>query len=344
MESCAECQSLQPSQQKEEMRSIPIPTRPWQIVSSDLFHFESDEYVIVVDHYSHYYEFEKLPDQSAESVIDKCKAIFARNGIPDVLYSDNGPQYVSAQFNSFADNWNFRHFTSSPHHPRGNGTAEAAVKVAKKILTKSDDPYLALLHARNSPDSKGFTPSQKLNSRLLRTTLPIKDKLLMPKTVPTEIVQQRNELSKRRNKLYYDRHAKKLPKLDTQQCVRFKQRPNSSKLWSKGKVVSSNNDRSVQIRSETGREYRRNRIHTRLTHEPFQPQKPMEDADIPIDIQVYTPEKPAQVTHAKSPSVKTPVKMHMDTHSAQKPQITDAVVPRTTRSGRQIKAPIRLDL
>ena len=56
------------------------------------------------------------------------KKIFARQGILEVVISDKGPQFASKEFNEFSESWNFHHYTSSPHNPKGNGTVEAAVK------------------------------------------------------------------------------------------------------------------------------------------------------------------------------------------------------------------------
>ena len=78
----------------------------------------------------------------------------SRYGQCDILISDNGPQFISNEFDSSAMSWNFIHHTSSPHHPQGNGRAEAAVKLAKSIMSKvkddKKDAYKALLAYRNT--------------------------------------------------------------------------------------------------------------------------------------------------------------------------------------------------
>ena len=58
-----------------------------------------------------------------------------------------------------------------------NGWAEAAVKVSKSMLKKSDDLQTALLNYRNTPP-KGHTysPAQRMMSRRTRTTLPTQGK------------------------------------------------------------------------------------------------------------------------------------------------------------------------
>ena len=71
--------------------------------------------------------------------------MFSKHRIPEAVVSDNGPQYSSCEFSAFAMAYNFCHTTSSPYYPQSNGQAERAVWTAKQLLTKSDDPYLALL-------------------------------------------------------------------------------------------------------------------------------------------------------------------------------------------------------
>ena len=77
------------------------------------------------------------------------KKNFARYGIPDVVVTDNGPQFRSQQYESFTTEWKFDHPTSSPYHSQSNGKAESAVKIAKKLITKAGkkhgDLQLAIL-------------------------------------------------------------------------------------------------------------------------------------------------------------------------------------------------------
>ena len=63
------------------------------------------------------------------------KEVFAPNGIPSVIVSDNGPQFVSAEFSVFATMWHFDHKTSSPHHHQSNGKAENAIKTVKHLFS-----------------------------------------------------------------------------------------------------------------------------------------------------------------------------------------------------------------
>ena len=90
--------------------------RPWQRVGADLFEHEEQQYMVLSDYYSNYFEMTKLSKITASNVVRACKEHFARHGIPDVLVSDAGTQFTSEEFLQFSKSWNFCHKMSSPHH------------------------------------------------------------------------------------------------------------------------------------------------------------------------------------------------------------------------------------
>lgn len=47
---CAICNEYAHDQQKETMMSHPLPKRPWQIVSMDLFNHAGKDFLWIVDH------------------------------------------------------------------------------------------------------------------------------------------------------------------------------------------------------------------------------------------------------------------------------------------------------
>ena len=53
------------------------------------------------------------------------------------MISDNGPQYASEMFKSFAAEYRFERVTSSPKYPQLNGTAERAVKTVKSMFERT---------------------------------------------------------------------------------------------------------------------------------------------------------------------------------------------------------------
>ena len=73
-----------------------------------------------------------LPRSSKDvdtAIIAAMKPIFARHGLPEVLCSDNGPQYASMEMAEFLSFNNIQHATSSPHFSQSNGMAERFVDV-----------------------------------------------------------------------------------------------------------------------------------------------------------------------------------------------------------------------
>ena len=82
--------------------------------------------------------------------------------MPDIVRSDNGPQFSSFEFARFAREWQFSHVTFSPHYAQSNGKMENAVKIAKQLRRKAKelgtDPWLALLTWQNTP-AQGFDTS-----------------------------------------------------------------------------------------------------------------------------------------------------------------------------------------
>ena len=152
---------------KEPMIPSRIPSKPWEIVATDLFTWDQCEYLIIVD--SRYFEVAKLPDIKSTTVITYTKSIFARHGIPSEVISDNGPQYSSKDFSLFAKQWEFKHTTVSPLYPQANGLVEKEVKTVKNLLTKAKQdrrvPYLGLLEYRNTPIDDVVSPAQLLMSR-----------------------------------------------------------------------------------------------------------------------------------------------------------------------------------
>ena len=128
-------------------------------------------------------EVQKLEENTSSSVIEFFKKQFSRQGIPDILTTDNAPQFTSHEFHQFSVDWGFTHISSSLHHHRSNEKAESAVKIVKSLFRKAlkdkKDPWLALLDQRNTPtEFLESSPAKRLMSRRTRTLLPTTSSLL----------------------------------------------------------------------------------------------------------------------------------------------------------------------
>ena len=94
-------------------------------VGADILTLHDKDYLVTIDYYSNYWEVDRLPDTKASTAILKLKSHFARYGIPDQVVSDNGPQFTSKEFATFAKTWDFEYLTSSPGNSKANGKAES---------------------------------------------------------------------------------------------------------------------------------------------------------------------------------------------------------------------------
>ena len=84
------------------------------------------------------------------------KQHFARYGIPDILMTDNGPQFTSHEFRFLQETGKFNTTLAALHsYAKSNGKAENSVKTAKQLMREAieakADPYLAMLDFRNTP-------------------------------------------------------------------------------------------------------------------------------------------------------------------------------------------------
>jgi transposase InsO family protein len=260
---CSVCNSCKPHQQREPMKMHDVPERPWSLVATDLFQWNGTDYMVATDSFSGWFEINELNSTSSRIVIEKLKEHFARFGVPDVLYSDNGPQYSSEEFRKFSREWGFHHVTSSPYYAQSNGLAERAVRSAKELLEKckkdGTDINLALLNQRNTPrDEVLGSPAQRLMSRRLKSTIPCSDKLLKRQQSNDSLVKDRLNEKRQQQKRFYDKQAKSLLALDNGDVVRMQTSKGYDKL---GFVVRAEEQpRSFVVKSQ-GQEYRRNRRH-----------------------------------------------------------------------------------
>ena len=103
---CLPCQAATASKAErlEPLRMTPLPNASWkEFVMDFLRPLPSAEYLmVVIDDYSRFPEVEIVTSTSVRSTIPKFHAIFARQGIPDVLKNDNGPLFNAMEFKNFA--------------------------------------------------------------------------------------------------------------------------------------------------------------------------------------------------------------------------------------------------
>ncbi|XP_059083389.1 uncharacterized protein LOC131880720 [Tigriopus californicus] len=108
-------------------------------------------------------------------------------GGPNVLRSENGPQFSSSLTQAFLEGWGVEWRPSSPYHSQSNDHAEAMVKAVKYLVAKTGSDINpeefdnGLLKFRNTPQEDGISPAQRLFGRALRSNLLVNWRALRPK-------------------------------------------------------------------------------------------------------------------------------------------------------------------
>ena len=64
--------------------------------------------------------------------------LFAAEGMPAIVMSDNGPPFNGDEFRQFSRDFDFIHTTLSPHFHQSNGFIESMVKKVKNAYKKTD--------------------------------------------------------------------------------------------------------------------------------------------------------------------------------------------------------------
>ena len=208
---CTQCPESQPRQRREPMSPSEVPPRAWHTVGADLFTLNG-EYLVVVDYYSKYPFVFKLSSTERYSIVEKLKNLFSEQGIPAILRTGNGPQFVSHKFQRFAEEFGFQHTTSSPYHPHGNGFIESQVKIVKQALSKAlkngQDPAMALLCLRTTPiDQVSSSPAEILLGRRIQDNLPRRFNRKPEDDQHYQRLHERQEEQKRS----FDQHVRPLP-------------------------------------------------------------------------------------------------------------------------------------
>ena len=106
---------------KEPMIYSQLPENPFQKIERDFFEKRGITNLLVVDYFLHFQEIIKLTSTMSNGVITGLKSLFSRYDIPEEMVSDNVLQYIFQEMKDFAKSYTFKHITSIPHYPQGNG-------------------------------------------------------------------------------------------------------------------------------------------------------------------------------------------------------------------------------
>ena len=168
-------------------RSVPhpwvAPSGPWERIHIDYAGaFMGYMWLLIVDAYSKWLEVCRMSIGATKSkdTIKALREVFCRNGLPQVIVSDNGPQFVSDEMATFMRKNGIHHVPTPTYHPASNGQAESLVGKFKSAMKKMrySNPDITLnlqnwlMSYRNTPHSTtGVEPAVLMMGRRARTAL-----------------------------------------------------------------------------------------------------------------------------------------------------------------------------
>ena len=75
-----------------------IPLHVWTKLATDIFHFEGEYHLVIVDYTSRFLVVHKLSSMTGQHIATHCKQVFSEYGWPETLISDNGPCFTVEAF------------------------------------------------------------------------------------------------------------------------------------------------------------------------------------------------------------------------------------------------------
>ena len=252
-----------PSNVEEPIIQKPRPDRPFQKITIDFCSYAGRDYLIIVDCFTDWPAIIPMDHGITTSkLIIALRQSFCHTGIPEIIWSDGGPQFTSNMFQQFV------HKVSTPHYPQSNGKVEATVKSMKNIIRMSwngrslnqDKFCRALLQYRNTPSRKNnLSPAQKLYRRPVQDITPAHRRSFSEEWQhKAEAAEQQAQQTLQSSEDYYNQHAHNLQDIQIDSNIAIHN--NRTKLWDiYGVVTYISPHRRYYVKTLSGRVLVRNR-------------------------------------------------------------------------------------
>ena len=114
---CSICQSVKNNPPLSPTMPWKFPICVWQRVHVDFCEKDSENFLVVIDAYSKWIEIVPMKSTTSLKTIDVLRSLFASYGICEELVSDNGPQFISAEFATFVRANGIKHTLVPPYSP-----------------------------------------------------------------------------------------------------------------------------------------------------------------------------------------------------------------------------------
>ena len=231
---CLECMLSQKSYTPriQPMCIRALPTKPWQEIAIDLLgpiHGSGlNNYIIVVmDLFSRWPEVKITQKIESGNIIAFLKQLFASEGLPSSMLSDNGTQFTSHETKTFLKSLGVKQKFTFLYHPESNGVVERFNRLLKETIKLAKDNDLnwkdrisrrVELYRFTPHSTTGKTPFQLFRGReacteicppWVRTKLDIKQDISKPLTDGGW--RQREKMKIAQRKLNFDQRKSTKP-------------------------------------------------------------------------------------------------------------------------------------
>ncbi|PIO55758.1 integrase core domain protein, partial [Teladorsagia circumcincta] len=194
-------------------------------------------YLVVVDAFSKWPEVIPMTSTTSTATLRELRRLFAQFGLPQIIVSDNGTQFTSAEFQDFCRSNGIKHVRSPPFHPQSNGQAERFVDTFKRSIgkMKNNGPPVDALHIllftyRNTPctaSPDGRSPAENFFGRRLRSTLDLLKPSHAPEARPDITMEEQ----------FNRRHGAKPRKFEPNDLVFARDFRAGQSKWSAGRIL-----------------------------------------------------------------------------------------------------------
>ena len=195
---------------------IPLPDTVWQKLAMDIIGpFTSVRHkfaIVLVDFYSKWCEVKFTSEVTTKTVISFLETVFAREGLPECIVTDNGVQFVSHEMTEFLKCNGITHSRSTLYHPQTNGLVERMNRTVKEGIQigklQNKDPVTStrerLVAYHSTPNgATGKAPFELMRGRRAKTKLlivPPKNTVNSHETIKRKVDQYQAKYRKYFNK------------------------------------------------------------------------------------------------------------------------------------------------
>ncbi|KHN80408.1 Uncharacterized protein K02A2.6, partial [Toxocara canis] len=125
---CSKYAAVAKSPVKATLASWPSPDKPCARVHSDYAGpYEGTNFLVIEDAYSKWPEIFRTDRTTANAMISLLRQVCAKYEMPETIVSDNGTQFVPAEFENFCAENGIKHVFSPPCRRQSNDQAEQFV-------------------------------------------------------------------------------------------------------------------------------------------------------------------------------------------------------------------------